>query len=308
MSAILSIGGIAFDVIMHVPQIPDDGVCVSARRAHHGLGGKAANQAIAAARLGADAAIIGAVGGDSYGDVAIARLMAESVNVEHVRRVEGATTGIVVLQRTPAGAKSVSVYSGANATLTPWIIDAAEHAIRRAAIVLVQLEIPTDAVVRAVEIAREAGVRVILDASPVRPLPRTLLGSATVLKANAREATALTGIDVRDLDSARAAAAWFLQLGIAIVAIEAGTEGNLFLSSQEEIFLPLDDVESLDATGAGDALTGALAVALVESKSLRAAAEFATAAAALTTRALGAEPAMPRRDEIARLQAVRAAT
>ncbi|HEX8254014.1 MAG TPA: PfkB family carbohydrate kinase [Thermoanaerobaculia bacterium] len=301
---IVGVGGIATDIILCTSSLPAAGRCVMAREAYQGLGGKAANQAVAAARLGGSVALVGAVGSDAAGDVALARLAAEHVSVASVVR-SPAGTGTVVIQKSDGGEKQTVVFPGANACVNRDTIVAAAPLLTRASVVVVQFEIPLDTVLFVVETIRNSEARVIVDASPVRTLPRELLAAAAVIKANAMEATALTGIDVRDLASARAAAARLLESGAAMIAIEAGGEGNLFFSRIEEVFLPLHDIHSIDATGAGDAMVGALAVALAEGRQLRDAAIFASAAAALATRALGAQTAMPTRKELEEWLAVR---
>jgi ribokinase len=302
---IVSVGGIAIDVTVQTPQLPAPGQCVVASAVHRGLGGKAANQAVAAARLGVVVALIGAVGDDANGELALSRLVAEGVAIEHVHRDAGATTAMVLLQMDAAGRKQAAVLPGANRHVTPDIIDAAAEVIASARVVTVQLEIPMEAAGRAIELARGGGAQVILDASPARTVPPELLRAASVVKANAAEGRALTGIEVNGVESARAAARRLLELGVRLVVLEAGGDGNLFLSAEEEVLLPLYDVVAVDRTGAGDALVGALAVAMVERWPLARAAAFATAAAALTTRSLGAQAGLPNRDEMERLYGVR---
>lgn len=298
---IVSVGGIATDIILRTSSLPAAGRCVIARELYQGLGGKGANQAVAAARLGGRVALVGAVGTDDAGDAALARLAAEHVNVGSVARAPVAT-GTVVMHRSDAGEKQTVVFPGANACVTRDTITAAAPLLAAARVVVVQFEIPLETVVYLMEVIRGTAL-LILDPSPVRKLPLDLLAAAAVVKPNASEASALTGIEVHDLESARAAAARLLEMGAATVAIEAGGEGNLFLSRTEDIFLPLHDVPAADATGAGDAMVGALAVALAEGRELREAAVFASAAAALATRGLGAQSAMPARAELERLLA-----
>lgn len=295
---IVSVGGIATDLILRLPKLPAAGTCVTATELYHGLGGKGANQGVAASRLGGRVALVGCVGEDDAGRSALARLASERVAVEHVARDGTVGTGTVVLQRGPDHEKQVVVFPGANGRVDAAMIDAAAPAIVAARVVLVQFEIPLEAVQRVAGIVRQSSARLLLDASPIRSLPPELLRAATAVKANASEASALTGIPVRDLASARAAAAELLALGVELVAIEAGREGNLFASRGEEVFLPLHDLPSSDITGAGDTMAGALAVAMVEGRSLRETATFAAAAAALATRGLGAQSAMPTRAEL----------
>ena len=295
---IVSIGGINSDVLVTTDTLPGVGACRPASGFAEGVGGRGANQAVAAARLGAAVILIGAVGDDDRGDRVVSRLEGESVHVGHVIRAGGAATGAFVLLRDDTGAKQATVLRGANALLTPEHVDAAADVIRTASVVLVQLEIPLDTVLRVAEIAHDAGVPLILDPSPARSLPDELLRRARAIKPNAQEARALTGIGVHDRATARRAALALLDRGVALVAVEAGDDGNLFLTRDEEIFVPKLAVPPVDRLGAGDALTAALTVALTESMPLARAARFASAAAALTTRALGAQTAMPGRAEV----------
>jgi len=195
----------------------------------------------------------------------------------------------------------VAVFPGANSRVTSQFIEERADVIRGARVVMVQLEIPLEAAARAIELARSAGAAVVFDPSPARALPPELLGAATIIKVNAAEAAVLTGIRVDGVASARAAARRLLGFGARLVAVEAGSEGNLFVASGEENFVPLHDLVPVDRTGAGDAMAGALAMAAGERWSLPDAARFAAAAAALATRALGGPPAMPYRHEIDRL-------
>lgn len=295
---IVSIGGISTDVLVTVDTLPAAGACRPATAFAEGIGGKGANQAVAAARLGAAAILIGAVGDDDRGRRVLSRLEEESVHTGHVIRANGAVTGAFVLVRDGAGVKQATVLPGANALLTPDRVDAAADVIRRASVVLVQLEIPLESVLQAARIAHDAGVPLILDPSPARSLPDELLRRATAIKPNAQEARVLTGIDVHDRATARRAARALLDRGVGLAAVEAGDEGNLFLTRAEEIFVPKLAVPLIDRLGAGDALTAALAVALTDPMPLARAARFASAAAALTTGGLGAQTAMPSRAEV----------
>lgn len=295
---VVSIGGISTDVVVTVDSLPGAGACRPASAFAEAVGGKGANQAVAAARLGTSVVLIGAVGDDDRGRRALTTLEAESVNVAHVIRASNADTGAFVLLRNGEGAKQATVLPGANALLTPDRVEDAADVIRAATAVLVQLEIPLESVLRAARIAHDAGVPLFLDPSPVRLLPDGLLRCTRAIKPNAQEARALTGIDVHDRATARRAAVALLDRGVALAAVEAGDEGNLFMTRGEEIFVRKLAVPSVDRLGAGDALTAALAVALTESMPLALAARFASAAAALTTRGLGAQTAMPSRAEV----------
>ena len=297
--SIVSVGGIAEDVVLRMRTLPAPGTCVTAAAMYRGIGGKAANQAVAAARLGGDVALLGCVGEDEAGRSLVTSLVAERVAVEHITRDPDTATGTVILLRNEAGEKQVIVVPGANAALTLEAIDAAAPLLAAARVVLVQFEIPLSVVEHTVRLVRGTAARLVLDASPIRAFPRDLFRGA-IVKANAAEASALTGVDVCDLESAREAAARLIAMGAEGVTLEAGRAGNLFASRSEEVFLPRHDVASVDETGAGDALVGAFATAMVEGSPLREAAIFASAAAALATRSPGAQTALPTRAELER--------
>lgn len=296
---IVSVGGITTDLIVRSARLPSPGTCVTATSLHRGLGGKAANQAVAAARLGGRVALVGCVGDDDAGREALRRLADERIGIEHVARCSNVATGAVVLHRNDAGEKQAVVFPGANAELRPQAIDAVSPLLAAARVVLLQLEIPLETVERVVETIRAGEARLVLDASPVRANLRVeTIRAAAVVKANAAEASAISGIRVCDAASARAAAARLLEIGAGLVVLEAGRDGNLFASRSEEMFLPLHEMTAADPTGAGDALVGAFAVAMVEGRPLREAAERACAAAALATRTPRAQSAMPSRAEL----------
>ncbi len=295
---IVCLGGISLDIVSTVEALPVAGSCRKATSLAIGAGGKAANQAVAAARLGSAALLIGAVGDDDCGRLVRSALEAESVDVRHVSRIAASPTGAFVLVRDATGEKQAVVLPGANAYVTPELVEDAADVIAAGRALLVQLEIPFESVLRAARIAHDAAVPLIVDPSPPRELPDELLRLAAVIRLNAREAETVTGIGVRDRVSARAAASALLSRGVRLAAVEAGDEGNVFLTADEEIFIPKLAVPSIDRLGAGDALTAALAIALAERMPLGSAARFASAAAALTTRAPGAQTSMPTRAEV----------
>lgn len=296
------VGGIAWDLIVQSSDLATPGRCVAAHDAHQGLGGKGANQAVAIARLGAPAALIGAIGGDASGEIAMRKLEAEGVSTTAVVRADDAATGMVVIQRDAHANQQTVVHAGANASLSPPVVRSFSDLIARARVVVVQFEVPAESVRCAIDIARQAGATVIVDPSPVRFVNLDVVRAADVLKPNAAEARVLTGVDVHDLPSARAAAERLRATGARAVAIEAGAEGNLFVKGSEEVFLRLHDLQGVDRTGAGDTMTAALAVGIHEGWSWRRTAEFANAAAALATRRIGAQSSMPSRQEVERLR------
>jgi ribokinase len=197
------------------------------------------------------------------------------------------------------GQKQILAAPGANHHLSVSDILLATEAISTTKVLLAPLEVPLPVLVAAMRLAREANAQIVLDAGPPTSLDDDLLHMVDVLRANAGEAEKLTGIQVRNRKSARQAGDNLRGRGVGATIIEAGEEGNLLVWSQGERLLPLLEVDSVDTTGAGDAFAGALAVALAEGQSLVQAAEFANVAAALATTKIGAQAALPRRDEIA---------
>ncbi len=305
---VLVVGSINTDFMARADELPQAGQTVKGDDFRQGPGGKGANQAVAAARLGARVGLIGRVGSDDRGDELLARLAEEGVDTRHVAREREAPTGAALILINRRGEKQILMASGANRHLAVADVRAARADIVAARVVLAQLEVPLPAVEEAIRIGTEAGARAVLDPAPAVPLPDHLLRRLHVIRPNASEAEVLTGIPVRDRDSARAAAEALLAGGASAAAVEAGPEGNLLVWDGGERWLPKLDVESVDTTGAGDAFAAALAVALAEGRSLEEAGPLASAAAALATTKLGAQAGLPRREAVERLLAQTAGT
>lgn len=298
LKKVVVIGGANTDYLVSGPKLPSPGETVHGDTFQEGPGGKGANQAVAAARLGASVAFVGCVGTDSRGEQLVEALAAEGINTQYVRRTTTASTGVALVQVEAGGEKQILVAPGANEELSVADVLAATEALAQARVLLTQLEVSLQAITTAIRLAREAGIQVILDAAPPIEVPDDLLSMVDVLRANAGEAGKLTGTRVQDRESARQAIEALRQRGVGAAIVQAGGEGNLLLSSAGEQWLPLLDVNTVDTTGAGDAFAGALAVALAEGQSLDEAATFANVAAALATTVIGAQSSLPRRDEV----------
>ena len=298
---VVVVGSANTDFLIRGPKLPGPGETATGEEFHEGAGGKGANQAVAAARLGARTALVARVGRDRRGDELLRGLTAEGVDLRQVARDPDAPTGAAVIMVDRQGEKTILIAPGANGRLGVADVDAAAGMIQAARVVLCQLEVPVDAVLAAARLARAAGARVVLDPAPARPLPDELLRLLDVIRPNAGEAETLTGVKVRDRKSARQAADVLLGRGVGAVAVQAGDEGNLLVWPGGECWMPKIPVKSVDATGAGDALAGGLAVMLAEGRPLEEAGPFANAAAALKTTAVGAQAGLPRRDAVLRL-------
>lgn len=298
---IVVVGSSNTDMIVKSERIPAPGETVVGGTFATAAGGKGANQAVAAARAGGDVLFVACVGDDSLGAEAVAGYAREGIDVSKIRRDPANATGVALILVDSVGENLISVASGANFTLSPSDVDAAADAIRSAQMVVVQLETPFETIERAAQIAQEAGVPVLLDPAPApsSPLPESLMKRVSIVKPNETEAERLTGIAVKDEETARAAAEKALELGVETAIVTLGAAGSFVATkSGERRLIPARKVDAVDATAAGDSYSGALAVALAEGKSLFDAVEFASKAAALSVQKLGAQPSLPSRAEI----------
>ncbi len=297
---VVVVGGANMDYLVKGSELPRPGATVTARLFQEAPGGKGANQAVAVARLGGRVALVASVGTDARGDAIVQRLAEEDVDTSALVRESRAPTGVALVAVDASGEKQIAWVPGANEKLDRSAVAAAADLFVDARIALVQLEIPTDTVRATIRLARAAGVRVVLDPAPPIPLREELLREIHVIRPNASEARVLTGIEVTDRSSARRAAQNLLRQGVRAACVGA-PGGNLLLSDEGETWLPHLPVEVVDATGAGDAFAGGLALALAEGRDLADAARFAHAASALATTKVGAQAGLPRRDAVLEL-------
>ena len=300
---IVVVGSSNTDMIVQVPRLPAPGETVIGTRFTVAPGGKGANQAVAAARLGAEVCFIGRVGDDDLGRARLEQLAAEGIDIRCVAVDREAASGVALIFVAPDGENAIAVAPGANARVTPDQIDAAAAEIRAADLLLTQLEVPLPAVTRAIEIARAAGKPIVLDPAPAQPLPDSLLAQVDYLTPNETEAEALLGGGAEGLGGVAVTAARLRERGARVVIITLGREGALVTTADRQFHLPGRHVEVVDTTAAGDAFAAALAVAVAEGQALDAALRFAIAASALAVTVLGAQPSLPRRDAVERFLA-----
>ncbi|GAA4066289.1 ribokinase [Nonomuraea soli] len=284
-------GSANMDLVAYVSQAPKLGETVTGRAFHTVPGGKGANQAVAAARAGAEVTFLGAVGDDGFGIALRSTLVDAGIEVSALRQVPGAS-GIAHIVVDDSGGNSIIVVPGANGTVTGLTGD--DHAlISASSALLLQLELPIEGVTAAARAAREAGVQVVLTPAPSRPLPAELLEAVTLLVPNEHEAADLTGAS-----DAESALEELLKL-VPEVVITLGSQGALYGSrSGERLRVPAVKVEAVDTTAAGDTFVGALAVARSEGLGPEEALRFASAAASISVQREGASTSMPGRDEI----------
>jgi ribokinase len=297
-STITVIGSINTDMVVKAPVLPVPGQTVSGGKFFMSAGGKGGNQAVAAARLGARVAMIANLGTDMFGDAAIDRLNSEGIDCAFVSRDQHQPSGVALIGVDASGENHIMVAPGANQTLSSKHMDGAFQHIPDPTILLLQLEIPMDAVARAVVLAAEKNCRVILDPAPAKELPAAVIAGAYLLTPNETEAEVLTGIPVNDEASAIEAANTLLAKGAQNVAITLGSQGVLLANGEACQLIATPTVAAVDTTAAGDCFNGSLAVALAHGKTLQEGVEFACRAASISVTRLGAQDSMPYAHEL----------
>jgi ribokinase len=302
---IVVVGSSNTDMVVKSQRLPAPGETVTGGQFLMAAGGKGANQAVAAARLGAEVTFVAKIGSDMFGDQAVAGYRKEGIVTDFIVRDPQNPTGVALILVDQQGENLISVASGANHALTPQDVQRAAEPIRAADIVLVQLEIPLETVAFTAGLAAEAGVPVILDPAPAPAGPRDagLLKHVTYLKPNESEAERLTAVPVRDETSARQAADKLLADGVECAVITMGAKGALWVDRERSGFVSALRVEALDSTAAGDAFSGALACALGRGLALDEAVAYAGLAGALSVTRLGAQPSLPTEQEMQRFAA-----
>jgi ribokinase len=295
------VGSLNMDLVIRASRIPHPGETVIGSEFHTVPGGKGANQAVAAARLGAEVSMVGRVGRDAFGEVLLENLVADGIDHASVTRDPDCATGIALIVVDDSGQNSIVVASGANRRLSPADVNVAEAAIAEADLLLMQLETPLDTVHQAARIARAHGVPVILNPAPACPLPASLLSLVAVLIPNESETALLTGMPVGNQAEAVAAAAALRGLGVGTVILTLGERGALLGTATGATHVPAFKVAPVDTTAAGDAFVAGFAVALAEGRTPVEAVRWGNAAGALATTEMGAQPSLPTRQAVERL-------
>jgi ribokinase len=290
---VLVLGGANTDQLVRGKKLPRPGETLEGDVFQRAVGGKGANQAVAAARLGAQVAFVGCVGNDERGNEVIDTLSREGVDTTFISLTDQKPTGVALVMVDEKGEKQILTAPGANQDMRLEDVQRAAVAIQSAKVLLIQLEVALKIVDLALRIADDKGITTILDPAPAQILKPPLLRHVHVIRPNAGEAQVLTGIRVENRSSARKAAVKLLEKGVRSVVVQAGSRGNLLVLPGAEHWLPRIDVASVDATGAGDAFAGAMAARLAQGDSLVEAADIGNVAAALSTTKLGAQASLP---------------
>ncbi len=290
---VVVVGSLNMDLVTRASRLPRAGETLIGQTFSTVPGGKGANQAVASARLGASVAMIGCVGTDAYGTVLRDALLVEGIDCQAVSTVDG-SSGVALIVVDDSSQNAIVIVAGSNGELTPASLQASDAVLQAADVIICQLEVPMATVAYALKRGRELGKTVILNPAPASaPLPAEWYASVDYLIPNESEATALSGVTVDSLDSAKVAATQLIKAGAGKVIITLGAQGALFADGSGFEHLVAPKVKALDTTAAGDTFVGGFAAALASGKSEAEAIRFGQVAAALSVTRAGAQPSIP---------------
>ncbi|WP_367372102.1 ribokinase [Pseudomonas lini] len=290
---VVVIGSLNMDLVTRAPRLPRGGETLIGQSFATVSGGKGANQAVAAARLGAQVSMVGCVGSDAYGEALRGALLAEQIDCQAVSTVED-SSGVALIVVDDNSQNAIVIVAGANGALTPEVIDRFDAVMQTADVIICQLEVPDATVGHALKRGRELGKTVIFNPAPAsRPLPADWYAAIDYLIPNESEASALSGLPVDSLSTAETAAARLIAMGAGKVIITLGSQGSLFADGKRFEHYPAPKVKAVDTTAAGDTFVGGFAAALAAGKSEVEAIRFGQVAAALSVTRAGAQPSIP---------------
>jgi ribokinase len=290
---IVVVGSSNMDLVVKAPRIPVVGETILGGDFLMVPGGKGANQAVAAAKLGAEVCLVAKLGDDIFGEQSLANFAKASIRTDYIIQTDEAPSGVALITVDGAGDNVIVVAPGANGILSPEDVEKAQPVIASSNALVAQLEVPLQTVECAARLACRSRVPFILDPAPAQTLSTELLEMVDVLTPNETEAQILTGVEVVNGDAARAAAGQLLACGVKAVVLTMGAKGFLLCDNKRVEFVAAMKVDAVDTTAAGDAFTGALAVGLARGQALRDAALFANRVAALSVTTMGAQSSMP---------------
>jgi len=297
--SVVVVGSCNMDIYSWTAHLPEPGETVIGDRYWMGMGGKGANQAVAASRLGADVTLVGRVGNDLFGKQMLETLASYGVGCGFVSTDPESGSGVALVTVDKVPENVIVVVPGTNMRLTTQDVIAAAEEIREADVLLLQLEVPLDVVECAVDIALQCQTTCILNPAPARPVPERLIKKVTLLTPNQHEVKLLTGLPADTLEGAKIAGKALVKMGAQAVIVTLGPDGALLVKGEETIHVEgIRVADAIDPTGAGDAFMGGLGIALARGESLENATRFANIIGALSTRKPGAMPSMPTPDEV----------
>jgi len=298
LNRIAVIGSSNTDMVIKTSKLPIPGETILGGKFFMNPGGKGANQAVAAARLGGKVSFIAKTGDDVFGKQARQIFENENINTDYLVTDPGHPSGVALITVDAKGENCIVVAPGSNGYLSQGDIELAREEILRSDIVLMQLEIPLETVVYAANLAFDAGKKVILNPAPAAQITDELLSKLYLITPNETEAELISGVPVKDIESATLAARNLFGRGVKVVIITLGSKGALLYTGDEAKLIPSPKVEAIDTTAAGDVFNGAIAVAISEGLELEKAVEFACKAAAISVTRMGAQASAPYWKEI----------
>ena len=304
MGRVTVVGSFMFDLVARAPRRPKTGETLIGDSFGMFIGGKGANQAIAASRLNALVCMVGRLGDDLFGNQFLDKFSDEKINTDFVIQDKNNGTGVGMPLIDASGDNSIVIIPRANTALSAKNINQGYEAIANSDILLLQLEVPIEASQRAAEIAKENSTIVILNPAPAREIPDTLLDLVDILTPNESETEILSGISATTEKEAKEAARILMDKGVETVILTLGSRGSLILTATVESFFPANQVDVVDTTAAGDAFCGALAASLANGSTIEEAVKTGNAAGALAVTKLGAEPSLPNKVDLDRFLAV----
>lgn len=293
MSKIIVIGSSNTDMVIVSDRLPKPGETILGGQFLLNPGGKGANQAVAAAKLGGETHFVCKVGNDVFGEMARKQFIETGIHSEFVQTDSENPSGVALINVDAHGENCITVASGANGSLSKADVDNASILFEKENILLIQLEIPLESVWYAIEKAAKSGMKVILNPAPAAQIPDRVYPHLFAITPNETEIELLTGIAVTHLDEAKKAAAQLIEKGVQHVIITLGAQGAFYQSAHDELFVPTQAVKAVDTTAAGDCFNGALAVALSQQKSWLDAINFSCRAATYSVMHAGAQASMP---------------
>lgn len=304
MGRVTVVGSFMFDLVARAPRRPKTGETLIGDSFGMFIGGKGANQAIAASRLNALVCMVGRLGDDLFGNQFLDKFSDEKINTDFVIQDKNNGTGVGMPLIDASGDNSIVIIPRANTALSAENINQGYEAIANSDILLLQLEVPIEASQRAAEIAKENSTIVILNPAPAREIPDTFLDLVDILTPNESETEILSGISATTEKEAKEAARILMDKGVETVILTLGSRGSLLLTATVESFFPANQVDVVDTTAAGDAFCGALAASLANGSTIEEAVKTGNAAGALAVTKLGAEPSLPKKVDLDRFLAV----
>lgn len=295
---VIVVGSLNMDLVVRAPKIPRPGETVLGSDFKQVPGGKGANQADAAAKLGAETAMLGAVGKDSMGNQLIRSLEKDGVNVDKVLVKDNLPTGVAAIVVEDSGNNAITVAPGANSGFTPDDLSDMDSLFKRAKVMLVQLETPIETVRTALRMARKNNVTTILNPAPAIELDDEIFSLVDILTPNETELELLSGMDTSNIERVEAAGKHLIQKGVSRLIVTLGSQGSIHIGNNSIKLYPAYNVKAVDTTAAGDSYNAALAVSISKGESLEDAIKFATKVGAMTVTKHGAQTSLPLVEEV----------